>query len=143
MMYVPYNCCHKSFEDHYVQQTGNGLNFYRGEALQKGYGFGSFFRTLFRAAVPLLKSGASSVGKEILRSGLNVMSDVSQGNNFKESARKHIKAAGHVLTDKATKKIKNMIGSGHKKRNKRKSNLKKHLIPVKAKKVKRHDDIFS
>lgn len=34
IMLVPYQCCAKSFEDHYTHQSGNGLNYYRGTKLQ-------------------------------------------------------------------------------------------------------------
>ncbi|KFM62900.1 hypothetical protein X975_04584, partial [Stegodyphus mimosarum] len=36
-MRVPYTCCTKKSEDYYLAQTGNGLPYYQGTVLQKGY----------------------------------------------------------------------------------------------------------
>ncbi|GBN18930.1 hypothetical protein AVEN_190190-1 [Araneus ventricosus] len=140
-MHVPYTCCQKSFEDYYLQQTGNGLDFYRGTAYQSGYGgVGGLFRSFFRSAIPLFKSGAKAIGKQILKSGLDVMSDISRGDKPKQAAQRRFKEAGKILTDKAASKVKTMIGSG--KRNKKRRRPQKRISIPKAKKV-RTRDIFS
>lgn len=136
-MFVPYKCCAKSFEDYYTHQSGNGLSYYQGAAYQKGYGLGGMFRSLFRAAVPLFKSGAKVVGKQLFHSGVDVLNDMSRGENIKVSAKKRFKEAGHNLTDKATTKVKSMIGSGQ--RYKKRKRTTKRIIPRKAKRVKVHD----
>lgn len=141
-MYIPYECCQKSFEDYYVQQTGQGLNYYQGSSYQKGYGFGSLFRSFFRAAVPLFKSGAKAVGKQMFQTGLNVLNDVSRGDDLKVAARRHMKEAGRNLTDKVATQMKTMIGSGHKKMNKKRKQSKNRFIPKPVKKAKARD-IFS
>lgn len=135
-MFVPYQCCQKSFEDYYTQQSGNGLNFYQGAPYQKGYGFGGLFRSFFRASIPLLKSGAKAVGKQLIHSGVGMLNDLSRGDDIKVAAKRRLKEAGHNLTDKATAKMKTMIGSG---RNKRRIRIKKGIIARPAKKVKAHD----
>ncbi|GBN11343.1 hypothetical protein AVEN_188306-1 [Araneus ventricosus] len=72
---VPYTC-----STYYLQQTGNGLDFPRGSAYQSGYGrVGGLFHSFFRTAVPLFKSGVKAIAKQILKSGLDVMSDISRG----------------------------------------------------------------
>ena len=81
-MFVPYRCCQQSFEDYYTHQSGSGLNYYQGSSFQKGYGFGGLFRSLFRAAVPLFKSGAKVVGKQLFRTGVDVLNDLSRGDNI-------------------------------------------------------------
>ena len=138
-MYVPYRCCQKTFEDHYVHQTGRGLNYYQGTAFQRGYGFGGVFRSLFRMAAPLFKSGAKALGRQMLQSGLDVVNDVSQGENLKMAAKRRLKEAGRQLTEKAATKVKTMIGSGKHKKRKRKQ---KRVSSRPAKKVKTRD-IFS
>lgn len=138
-MYVPYQCCQKSFEDYYMNQTGNGLNYYQGASFQKGYGFGGLFRSFFRAAVPMLKSGAKAIGKQLFHSGVNMLNDLTQGDDIKTAAKRRLKEASRVLTDKAAKNVKTMIGSG---RNKKRKQVKKRLISSGAKKLKAHD-IFS
>lgn len=142
-MYVPYQCCQKSFEDHYIgqtNQTGHGLNFYRGNSYQKGFGLGGLFRSFFRAAVPLFKSGAKAVGKQLFRSGVDLLNDVTQGQDVKTATKRRLKEAGNVLTDKASTKGKSMIGSG--KRNKKRKRTKSRVITRRTKKEKALD-IFS
>ena len=125
-MLVPYQCCQRSFEDYYAHQTGSGLNYYQGSPFQKGYGFGGLFRSLFRAAVPLFKSGAKAVGKQLLHSGVDVLNDLSRGENIKVSAKRRLKEAGQNLTEKASEKVKVMIGSG--KHHKKRKTSKKSII---------------
>ena len=137
MMFIPYQCCNQSFEDYYAHQTGNGINYYQGVPFQKGYGIGGLFRSLFRAAVPLFKSGAKAVGKQLFHTGVDVLNDVSQGQNIKASAKQRFKEAGKNLTDKAAVKMKSMIGSGQ--RNKKRKKPQSSLIRPKAKKVKTRD----
>ncbi|GFX52722.1 uncharacterized protein F54H12.2 [Trichonephila clavipes] len=92
-MFVPYNCCQKSFEDYYIHQSGSGLGYYQGSPLQKGYGFGGLFRSLFRAVAPLFKSGAKAVGKQLFHSGVDVLNDISKGDSFKVATQRRLKEA--------------------------------------------------
>lgn len=120
------------------------INYYQGNLYQRGYGFGGIFRSLFRAAVPLFKSGAKAVGKQLLNSGMSLMGDISQGQNFKMAAKRRLKEAGNNLADKASTKVKNMIGSGRRKKmNKKRKRVVKRDTSRKNKKVKAHRDIFS
>lgn len=135
-MFVPYQCCQNSFEDYYLEQSGGGLNYYQGAPFQKGYGFGGLFRSFFRAAVPLFKSGAKAVGKQLFHSGVDMLNDLSRGDDIKVAAKRRLKEAGQQLTDKAAIKMKTMIGSGHYK--KRKQPMKR-ISTHRAKKVKAHD----
>ena len=136
-MFVPYKCCAKSLEDYYTHQSGSGLNYYQGTTLQRGYGFGGLFRSLFRAAVPLFKSGAKAVGKQLFHTGVDVLKDVSRGDDIKIAAKRRFKEAGQNLTDKAATKVKTMIGSGQ--RYKKRKRASKPIIRRKAKKVKARD----
>ncbi|GFW59969.1 uncharacterized protein F54H12.2 [Trichonephila clavipes] len=88
IMKVPYVCCTKKFEDHYTNHIGSGVPYYEGVSFQKGYGLGGIFLRLFRAALPFLVKGGKAVGKEALRTGTRVVSDVLPGENFKIAARK-------------------------------------------------------
>lgn len=146
-MYVPYRCCQKSFEDYYTHQSGagGGLSYYSGSPYQKGYGIGAIFRSLFRTAVPLLKSGAKAIGKQLMSSGLHTLNDISRGDDVKTAVKRRMKEAGKQLTDKASDKLKNMIGSGKRKKsnNKRKRRVKKKFISRKSRKTSIHSDIFS
>lgn len=135
-MLVPYSCCTKKFEDYYVGQIGNGLSYYRGVPLQKGYGIGGFFAKLFRSALPFLARGAKTIGKEALITGTQVVNDVLAGENFKASAQKRAKAAGKTLARKALQKADEMIGHG---RFKRKRKASKRVISKKVRKASSHD----
>ena len=44
--------------------------------MQRGNGMGSFFRGLFRFVTPLLFSGAKAVGKEFLKTGSHIITDI-------------------------------------------------------------------
>ena len=43
---------------------------------QRGYGLGSIFGGLFKAAMPLLKKGAKTLEREASKTGLNIARDV-------------------------------------------------------------------
>lgn len=135
-MLVPYACCAKTFEDYYVGQTGEGIPFYQGVSLQKGYGIGGFFAKLFRSALPFLKSGAKTVGKEVLRTGSLIASDVLSGEKLSSSTKARAKEAGKTLARKAIKRTDEMIGHG---RFKRKRKKPKRVISSKARKVTGRD----
>jgi hypothetical protein len=62
--------------DYYQQQqTGHGLPIFVGMPHQRGAGIGSFFRNLFRMAVPVLKRAAKAVGKQAVATGASVLAD--------------------------------------------------------------------
>ena len=65
------------------KQLGYGLPAYRGVVMQRGYGLGG----LMRAVTPHIKQGLKQVGKRALQTGLQVMSDVSEGKNLKSSLK--------------------------------------------------------
>lgn len=135
-MLVPYTCCVKTFEDYYVGQVGDGLPYYEGITLQKGYGIGGFFAKLFRSALPFLRSGAKAVGKEVLRTGTQIANDVLAGEELKSSVSTRAKTAGKNLARQALKKVDNMIGHG---RFKRKRKASRHFSRSKVRKVKGRD----
>jgi len=65
---------------YYVNQSGSGGEVgpvYRASfRVQRGNGIGSFFRGLYRFVKPLLYSGAKAVGKEALKTGSNIITDL-------------------------------------------------------------------
>ncbi|DAC80270.1 TPA_asm: cupiennin [Branchiostoma lancelet adintovirus] len=70
---------------------------YRGRSIQRGYGLGGIFRGLFRSAVPLLKRGAKAVGKQALRSGIDLAQDVFNGQGVKLAAKRRAGELGQRL----------------------------------------------
>lgn len=135
-MLVPYTCCTRKFEDYYAGQTGKGLPYYKGAVFQRGHGIGGFFAKLFRRAMPLLVSGAKTIGKETLRTGTMIANDVLSGENFKSSLKSRSKETGKKLARKAVQKADEMIGHGKFKRKRKHS---KHFISSKARRVQRRD----
>jgi hypothetical protein len=62
--------------DYYIHQAGKGYPVFAGRRYQRGHGLGSIFGGLFKAAMPLLKKGAKTLGREALKTGLNIAGDV-------------------------------------------------------------------
>ena len=125
---------------YYVNQSDGGKigPVYRASfRLQRGNGIGSFFRGLFRFVKPLLYSGVKVVGKEALKTGSHIITDILNkepeqpvGDIFKN----RFGEAKHNLQEK----IKKMTGSGLGLKRRRK--LKKAQSQSKRRKVK---DIFT
>ena len=72
---------------------------------QRGHGLGSIFGGLFKAAMPLLKKGAKTIGREALKTGLNIAGDVVQGRNIKQAAKSRLKSTGKNLLQKAMETV--------------------------------------
>lgn len=70
-------------------QTGYGIEGFKGVQYQRGAGLGSFFRSLFRMAVPILKSTGRNLGKHALTAGANILTDVAQGRPLYDSTKEH------------------------------------------------------
>ena len=89
---------------------------YIGSHNQHGHGIGSFLGGLFRRVLPWLQRGARAVGKEAVRAGMNVASDVlSKDMNFKDSLRTRARESGKNLKRKAGETIDTLMhGSGYK-----------------------------
>ncbi|KAF4518578.1 hypothetical protein B566_EDAN015729 [Ephemera danica] len=105
------------YTSYYLNQAGSGISqVYNGAPFQKGHGIGNFLSGIFRSFVPLLKSGAKSIGTELLRTGGNILHDVAMENNPRESVRKRSYEAAQNMSEKLQHKLKTMSGQGYKKR---------------------------
>jgi hypothetical protein len=113
-MKKPY-CCNESRElyeryyDH--QQNGKGdFPVYAGRYVQKGHGVGNIIGSLFRRILPTLKL----IAPHILKTGANVLDDVSKGQSLKESVIKRVpESLSRITFGDATQP-----GSGKRKRRK-------------------------
>ena len=92
----------EAFHNYYLHQAGKGYPVYAGRRFQRGHGLGSIIGSLFKSAVPLLKKGAKVLGKEALKTGLNVAHDALQGENVVQSFKKQTKATGKRMLDRVT-----------------------------------------
>jgi hypothetical protein len=135
-MKTPYVCCTKPLEEYYLRQTGDGLPYYSGAPLQRGYGLGGIFGSIFRTIFPFLKQGAKTVGKELMKTGVSIASDVVSGENVKTAAKRRFQETGRTLVDKAVEKTKSMIGEGRRRKlagiYKRKHKTRKRIILAKV-----------
>jgi len=125
---------------YYVNQSGGGEigPVYRASIrLQRGNGIGSFFRGLFRFVIPLLYSGVKVVGKEALKTGSHIITDILNKEPEQpvgDISKNHFCEAKNNLQEK----IKKVTGSGLALKRKRK--LEKAQSQSKRRKVK---DIFT
>ncbi|GFY23380.1 uncharacterized protein F54H12.2 [Trichonephila clavipes] len=79
---------------------------------KKGYGIGGWFKRLFRTALPFLTRGAKSVGKEVLKTGTQIVNDLLEGQNLEDAAKHRTKETGRKLAREAIKKADDMLGQG-------------------------------
>ena len=71
----------KAYQDYYIITYTKPV--FAGRRYKKGHGLRNIFGGLFKAAMPLLKKGAKTLGREALKTGLNIAGDVVQGRNIK------------------------------------------------------------
>ena len=89
-----HRCDTKAYHNYYIHQAGKGYPVFEGRRYQRGHGLGSIFEGLFKAAMPLLKNGAKTLGREALKTGLNIVGVVVQGRNIKQAAKSRLKSTG-------------------------------------------------
>lgn len=129
----PYNPEDYDFDEcfcrtHRGQHGGHLPVVFRGN--QRGDGFGSFFRGLYRAVLPLVKKGAKAVGKQAMKSGVALIGDVAAGHDLREAAKHRLDQFGDELVHTTEDKIKSMTG-GRRKNNKRDTVAAQQLFGVK------------
>ena len=138
----------------YVQSGKGGFPVFRGSRMQRGYGIGSVLSGMLRAAVPFLRRGAQALGKQALRTGLDVGRDVLSGRKLKDSARQRTLQTVRNVVEKAGRRTNG--GTARRRRpaqkngpktNKKKKGIKrkapsKSVISSRAKRAKRPPDIF-
>ena len=56
---------------------------------------------VFKSAVPLFRRGAKTLGREAFKTGLNLASDVMEGQNVTQAATSRLKSTGQSLLQKA------------------------------------------
>tara|TARA_B100001146_G_scaffold217921_1_gene223048 strand:+ start:519 stop:977 length:459 start_codon:yes stop_codon:yes gene_type:complete len=87
------------WEDYYYAQAfpeepqrgGSSFPIFRPPIFQRGYGIGNLFKSLARTVMPTLKEGLKTLGKSALQTGMDVLQDVSRGENLKTAATKRLK----------------------------------------------------
>ena len=139
----------------YVQSGKGGFPVFRGSRMQRGYGVGSVLSGMLRAAVPFLRKGAQALGKQALRTGLDVGRDVLSGRKLKDSARQRTmqtmrnvmenagrRTAGGSARRRPAQKNRTKTNSNKKKKGIKRKAPSKSVISSRAKRAKRPPDIF-
>ena len=103
------------------QQQGKGMDVFRGSPWQvghgqMGYGLGGLFRSVARSVLPMIKSGAKTLGNIALSSGTNLLGDILAGKNVKDAGKSRFTEA----TDVGKQKANNKLQTGNRKSKKRK-----------------------
>jgi len=95
---------------YYLNQAGRGLTTPRiGPVysaplyLQRGHGIGNFFGSLFRWVSQLLWSGAKAMGRETLRTGGKILTDIAERKPTDPTT------AGDILSKDVTESAQNLI----------------------------------
>jgi hypothetical protein len=99
---------------YYINQSGGGEigPVYKASfRVQRGHGIGSFFKGLFRFVKPLLYSGVKAVGKEALKTGSNILTDLLNKVPDQQVGQ-ILKSRFDEAKDNLEHKIKKMTGSG-------------------------------
>jgi hypothetical protein len=105
---------------------------------QRGKGLGSFFKSLFRWSIPLLKSA----GKEALLSGAKIVTDIAAGRKASESAKEHGKAAAGSLLRQTADRIEGKVGGGKKRHKRYRRKTTSSVSKSKRRKIVGSPDIF-
>ena len=95
----------KHYEHYYTQQVGRGLPVFTGPRTQRGYGLGGILGGLFRSAMPLIKQGVKTLGREVLNTGVGIAQDALDGKNIKTATKTRLHRAGRNLTQKAVRSL--------------------------------------
>ena len=126
-------------EVYYLNKAGSGLTtpgigpaYSAPLYLKRGHGIGNFFGNLFRWVRPLLWSGPKAVGRETLRTGGKILTDIA--------ARDEV-SAGDIVSKQVTESAQTLIsklkGRGRKRAEEAVGSKKKKKKDPKPKKIKR------
>ena len=86
-------CCDANkdfYEQYYVNRSISGIPVFYRALGQRGQGLGSMISGFFRRSFQFIFSGAIALGKQALKTGVNIANDVTDGKLLKESAGAHI-----------------------------------------------------
>lgn len=133
-----YCSCDSDFTSHFQRQAGAGfsdLTLFQGHPYQRGYGIGSLLK---RFGVPILKF----LGKQALKTGVNIGNEYLSGTNLRQSIKKQGKAGIRSALEAGIGQLDNILnqsGSGIRKRKRKTKSKRKKPSATK----RRKKDIFS
>lgn len=105
-----------SYYKQQANQSGHGLDGFHGLPFQRGAGLGSFFKSLFRMAVPVLKGAAVATAKRVGRQALTavgqIASDVTSGQRLNDAVKTRGKQALSKVLHESADAIQSGSGLG-------------------------------
>ena len=81
-----------------------------------GYGLGGLFHSVARAVMPMVKSGAKTLGNIALNTGADFLGGVLSGKSVKESAKVRVNEAENAVKRKPVNKLETLSQTGSGKR---------------------------
>ena len=117
-------------------------DFYHGNHKLRGSGLGSFFSSLFRNAIPILKDSVKYLAKKGLRAGVGTLDDIIDGQSPKIALKHRLRyMKDDIISDarrkmhggkkriKARKSVKRLSGSNKKQKKKiKKISIRKGVV---------------
>lgn len=103
----------KDCENYYCAQVGGGP--FVGIAHQRGYGI---FKDISRFVTPLALRAGRYLGKHLLQTGKNVVSDVASGSSLKRAARDRFRETAKRIKSDIFEKLQQGEGIKRKRRKK-------------------------
>ena len=116
-------------------QNGGGLRGFHGARIQRGYGLGSFFKSIACVAIPLVKEGVNAIGRKAIKTAVNVGQDVLERKSVKQAVASRGRQAVNDLAKQGVDNIKRQIGGGSKRKSTNQSGPSKRLNTNSRKKV--------
>jgi len=145
MTLIPFNSSDaEKFYRGFDENSVDSIPVFSGVKYQQGYGLGNIFSGLIKAAIPIVKKGAISLGKTALDTGLNIARDKLAGKDFKTAFKDNIKSVGYSFLNNSSNLLK---PNRRNKKRKRSSSTVSSRRVVKAKrprlKKKSVQDLFT
>ena len=116
---------------------------YIGRRRQAGSGLGAaIFKSLFRAAMPVVKSVGKNVGREILKTGakagIAIASDALAGRDIKTATKRRASKAALSALEKGIKAIRGPSLASHPPATKKARRAQQHIRGAQSRGLKQH-----
>lgn len=153
MKLVPFdsNKTDQEYRKIYNQYGAGSIPIFTGTKTQVGYGLGGMFGNLLKAALPVIKKGAISLGKTALKTGLNIAKDKIGGKNIKKAISDNLKEAGKDVLSNSLNNISGIFSQtkqSHQPNKRKRQRVNQSISKKSAKrrrtnKAKQSKDIFN
>jgi hypothetical protein len=124
-------------DEYYTSQAGSGIGGYAGHRYQRGAGF--FGRILTGGILPLIKKVLPYLGRKAMDTGLEIADDLMEGKDIKDTMKTRLASSAKMVAGDAIAKVRQMRGSGYKRRKRPSTTSLKRfgLVPTIVRKKRR------